>query len=95
MKYQQFFVDPSSGQLSMSRLCFGILTVAVLGFAGGLLYQKESVLAVDLLKAALFYTASLYGANSVGRFFRKPDGPAPQPIAPPDSEQDRYKEGLR
>lgn len=94
MKWRQFLTDPSSGQLSMSRLCYGIITVSLLGFSIGLLWQGKAEALTDLLKTALITTAGLYASNSVaGAVARKGEPPVPppepetphEPIAPPNT----------
>ena len=68
MKWRQLITDPSSGELSMSRLCFGLV---VAGQALG--YELEK--AGKLLKETLLITAGLYGANSVAGAIRRPEQP--------------------
>ncbi|MDI6752792.1 MAG: hypothetical protein QME78_00170 [Thermodesulfobacteriota bacterium] len=94
MKWREFLIDPSSGQLSMSRLCYGIIAASLLVFAGGLLWQGKAEALVDLLKTALITTAGLYGANSVAGAVARRGKPSASPpksktphelIAPPNT----------
>lgn len=67
MKLLDTINDPSSQQASMSRLCFGLEILSILGLCW-LAATKLAVLpteVVDLIKTTLIATAGLYASNSV------------------------------
>jgi hypothetical protein len=84
MKIIQVIVDPSSGQPSMSRLCFGILVLALLALISfGLGLKIPLKEPGGLLVTALGITAGLYGANSVAGAWNRSQQPQGENKPPP------------
>ena len=68
-RFVEFLSDPTSGQLSMSRLCLGLLVLGCLSLvvltASNLLDVKELSPLGTLYAATVASVAAIYGANSV------------------------------
>ncbi len=84
MNWGQLITDPSSGQLSMSRLLYGVIVLSLIGGAITFGWMHKVAEATDLLKTALITTAGIYASNSVaGAIVRK--GTPPETENKPES----------
>lgn len=81
----ELIIDPSSGQLSMSRLCFGVLILdlqaLLIASAFGIKFTMWPQFGI-----IMGAVAGAYGANSVVRVWRNGSGAVPGRVRPPIGE---------
>lgn len=87
MSLFQIFIDPSTGQYSMSRVCFGLLVVAVIGLVGVDVFTEFDIKdSASLLKTALGITAGVYLGNSTAGAYGRSVAPGSEIKTVPEAK---------